>query len=245
MTRKPWRAICATAAATLLALTAPTSSSALVVFDPSNYAQNVLTAARTLQQINHQITMLQNQAQSLINQGKNLTSLNFSALAQLKANLARTQQLIAQAQGLAFDVATLNQKFKQLYPNGYAAGTTGATLAGDAQSRWTASLEALRTTMQVQAQVSDQITADQGTLSDISGRSASAVGVLQAVQATNELLALQAKQAMQTQQLALAQDRAAASEAARGLAADARAQAVRSQFVGTPSAYTPLAVKAF
>ncbi|MEE3154480.1 MAG: DUF4141 domain-containing protein, partial [Pseudomonadota bacterium] len=29
------------------------------VFDPSNYAQNVLTAARTLQQINNQITSLQ------------------------------------------------------------------------------------------------------------------------------------------------------------------------------------------
>jgi P-type conjugative transfer protein TrbJ len=41
------------------------------VFDPSNYSQNILTAARTLQQINNQITMLQNQAQSLINQAKN------------------------------------------------------------------------------------------------------------------------------------------------------------------------------
>ena len=241
MPRKPWLA----ASAAALILTAPLQASAFVVFDPSNYAQNVMTAARSLQQITNQITMLQNQAQMLLNGAKNLTSLNFSALAQLKANLARTQALIAQAQGLAFDVATLDQKFKQLYPNGYGAGTTGATLAGDAQSRWTASLEALRTTMQVQAQVSDQITADQGTLSDISGRSASAVGVLQATQATNERLALQAKQAMQSQQLALAQDRAAASEAARALAADARAQAVRSQFVGTPSAYAPLPVKAF
>jgi len=241
MSRKSWLA--ATAAA--LILTAPLQASALVVFDPSNYAQNILTASRSLQQITNQITMLQNQAQMLLNGAKNLTSLNFSALAQLKANLARTQALIAQAQGLAFDVATLDQKFKQLYPNGYAAGTTGAVLAGDAQSRWTASLEALRTTMQVQAQVSDQITADQGTLSDISGRSASAIGVLQAVQATNELLALQAKQGMQSQQLTLAQDRATASEAARGLAADARAQAVRSQFVGTPSTYAPLPVKAF
>jgi len=35
----------------------------LVVFDPNNYAQNVLTAARALQQINNQIASLQNQAQ--------------------------------------------------------------------------------------------------------------------------------------------------------------------------------------
>ncbi len=243
MSKTPWLAA---AAATVLILAAPMQASAqLTVFDPSNYVQTVLTASRSLQQITNQITMLQNQAQMLLNGAKNLTSLNFSALAQLKANLARTQALIAQAKGLAFDIATLDQKFKQLYPTGYAAGTTGAVLASDAQSRWTASLEALRTTMQVQAQVSDQITADQVTLSDVSTRSASAVGVLQAVQATNELLALQAKQAMQGQQLALAQDRAAASEAARGLAADTRAQAVRAQFVGTPSTYTPLPVKAF
>jgi P-type conjugative transfer protein TrbJ len=243
MSKTPWLAA---AAATVLILAAPMQASAqLTVFDPSNYVQTVLTASRSLQQITNQITMLQNQAQMLLNGAKNLTNLNFSALAQLKANLARTQALIAQAKGLAFDIATLDQKFKQLYPTGYAAGTTGAVLASDAQSRWTASLEALRTTMQVQAQVSDQITADQGTLSDVSTRSASAVGVLQAVQATNELLALQAKQAMQSQQLALAQDRAAASEAARGLAADARAQAVRSQFAGTPSTYAPLPVKAF
>ena len=51
-----------------------------VVFDPSNYAQNVLTAARSLQQITNQITSLQNQAQMLINQGKNLATLPFSSL---------------------------------------------------------------------------------------------------------------------------------------------------------------------
>src|SRR5690606_6228805 len=33
-----------------------------IVYDPSNYAQNVLTAARTLEQINNQIQSLQNEA---------------------------------------------------------------------------------------------------------------------------------------------------------------------------------------
>ena len=34
-----------------------------IVFDPNNYVQNVLTAARELQQITNQITSLQNEAQ--------------------------------------------------------------------------------------------------------------------------------------------------------------------------------------
>ena len=58
-----------------------------IVFDPSNYAQNVLTAARTLEQITHQITSLQNEAQMLINQARNLASLPFSALQEIQHQL--------------------------------------------------------------------------------------------------------------------------------------------------------------
>jgi P-type conjugative transfer protein TrbJ len=215
-----------------------------IVYDPSNYAQNVLTAARTLQQINNQITSLQNEAQMLLNGAKNLTGLDFTALNELRANLARTRALIDQAQGLAFDVSSLDKDFRRLYPDAIAPGTTGANLASQARDRWTASLESLRTAMQVQAEVSGAIREDEATLAAIAGRSSSAVGMLQAVQATNELLALQAKQAMQTQQLQLAQGRSAASEAARAVAAEERARAVRSRFRGT-NAYTPVPVQAF
>ena len=45
-----------------------------IVYDPTNYAQNVLTAARSLQQINNQIQQIQQQATSLINEARNLAS---------------------------------------------------------------------------------------------------------------------------------------------------------------------------
>ena len=60
-----------------------------VVFDPSNYAQNVMTAAHTLQQINNQITSLQNQARSLLNQAKNLANLPYSSLQAVQQSLPR------------------------------------------------------------------------------------------------------------------------------------------------------------
>ena len=69
MRRRHLSAVSALAIA--IACTALPSSAQLLVFDPNNYAQNVLTAARALQQINNQITSLQNQAQMLINQAKN------------------------------------------------------------------------------------------------------------------------------------------------------------------------------
>lgn len=88
-----------------------------IVFDPSNYAQNILTAARTLEQINHQITSLQNEATMLMNQARNLASLPFSSLQQLQQNVQRTQQLLSQAQNIAFDVQRIDQAFQQQYGN--------------------------------------------------------------------------------------------------------------------------------
>lgn len=51
-----------------------------IVYDPTNYAQNVLTAARSLQQINNQIQQIQQQATSLINEARNLASLPLSTV---------------------------------------------------------------------------------------------------------------------------------------------------------------------
>src|SRR5689334_24216898 len=80
------------AAAVMIALLASPLRAQLVVFDPNNYTQNVLTAARELQQINNQIVSLQNQAQMLINQAKNLVSLPFSSLLQLEQSIQRSEE---------------------------------------------------------------------------------------------------------------------------------------------------------
>jgi len=93
------RAILAGAIATssMIGITAATPAHAQfggIVYDPTNYAQNVLTAARSLQQINNQIQQIQQQATSLINEARNLTSLPFSSLQQLQQQVQRTQQLL-------------------------------------------------------------------------------------------------------------------------------------------------------
>lgn len=237
------------AAAAMLSLSvavAPIPAAAqLTVYDPTNFSQNVLTASRTLQQINNQIQSLQNEAQMLLNQAKNLTSLGTSPLAQLRADLQRTQQLISQAQGLATQVSQLDQQFRLQYPNAYGAGTSSDRIVADARTQWNNSLEALRTTLQVQGQVNASIAADEQTLAQVVGSSQSAVGLLQAVQATNQLLALQAKQAMQSQQLRIAEGRSTAAEQARMLQAEEQGRATRRRFQGQGVTYTPAPVRAF
>jgi P-type conjugative transfer protein TrbJ len=213
-----------------------------VVIDPTNLAQNILTAAHTLEQINNQIKQLQNEAQSLMNEARNLASLPFNVVNRLRANLDTTRQLIAQARGLAFDIQNMDQQFAQLYPDQYAASVSGNQMFQDAHQRWQNTLQGLQTAMRMQAQVSQNLNQDEGVLADLVDQSQSATGALQAMQATNQLLALQAKQSIQTQQLQLTQGRAASLELARQAAAVERGREVTRRFLGGGTAYTPQSV---
>ena len=197
------------AAIAAMLCTATTVHAQRVVIDPTNLVQNTLTAIRTLEQINNQIQQLQNEAQMLTNQAHNLARLPTSVVGQLRANLATTDRLIAQARGLAYDVANLDREFQRLYPEQYAATVSGDQMVRDAQERWKNSLKGLQTTMQMQAQASQNLSDDESVLADLIGKSQSAQGALQATQAMNQLLALQAKQSIQTQRLQITQDRAA------------------------------------
>src|SRR5690242_1492046 len=113
------------------------------VFDANNYAQNVLTAARALQQINNQIVSLQNQAQMLINQAKNLATLPFSSLLQLEQSILRTQQLLSQAQRIAYDIQQIDRAFSTTYASASASVSDQALIA-NAQSRWQNAMASLQ-----------------------------------------------------------------------------------------------------
>lgn len=233
--KKTWLA----AAAVVLFTCSSASFAQWAVFDAANFSQNLLTAARELQQIDNQIEQLQNQAQMLVNEGRNLTSLPYNVLSQLQATLASTNRLIAQAQGLTFNVAQSQATFDRLYPSSYGAGTSNAQMVQDAQARWQTSLQALQTATQMQSQAAQNLLSDQSVLSGLVTQSQGAVGALQASQATNQLLALIARQAIQAQQLAVSQDRATALEQARAAADEAEAERMRAQFIGNGPQYTP------
>lgn len=228
-----------TGALALATLAMSEPAQAIIVFDPSNYSQNILTAARTLEQINNQIRMLQNQAQSLINQAKNLTTISFPELQALKQTMQQIDQLMGQAQGIQFKVASLDQQFRSLYPDSFAQSLTTSQQVQSARARMDTARGAFEQTMTVQAQVVENIAADQAALTGIIARSQSAEGALQASQATNQLLALVAKQQFQIQTLMAAQYRAEAIERANQAQSRTDAQSASAKFLGSGSAYTP------
>jgi P-type conjugative transfer protein TrbJ len=233
------------AAVLITSFLATSPAEAILVFDPSNFVENSLTAARSLEEINNQLLQLQNEAVMLTNEAKNLTTLPFNIVGQLQAALALTTQLISQAQGIAFQLAQAQAQFARFYPAAYGSGTSGASMAADALQRWTMSLQALQTTIRMQAQAAQNLASDQNSFATLVQQSQGAIGILQAAQATNQLLALQSRQSIQDQQLRLTQDRGAALELARSVAAEARSREVRLRFLGNGTQYTPQPIHTF
>ena len=215
-----------------------------IVYDPSNYAQNVLTAARTLEQINNQITSLQNEAQMLINQARNLASLPYSSLQQLQQNVSRTQQLLSQAQNIAFEVGQIDQAFQQQYGN-VSLSTTDAQLVADARSRWENTVGGLQDAMRVQAGAVGNIDSNRAEMAALVGQSQGATGALQATQAGNQLLALQSQQLSDLIAVISANGRAdALTEAERATAAE-QGRIQRERFLTPGSGYQPGNVQMF
>ena len=162
------------------------------VFDPWNYAQNILSAARALDQINNQIQSLTNEAQMLVNQARNLASLPYSSLQQLQRSVQRTQSLLQQAQRVAYDVQDIDRAFTTSY--GAAGGQSNEAMIRNAQERWATSVGALQDALRVQAGVVGNIDTNRAEMAALVTRSNGATGALQAAQAGNQLLALQSQQ---------------------------------------------------
>lgn len=233
----------ATGVVATLAIASSAVRAQVVVFDPKSYVQDVLTAARQLQQINNQIVSLQNQAQMLINEAHNLATLPQSNLNLLQSDLTRTQQLLSEAQHITYSTGQINQAFATQY--GSASLTMPqAQLVLRAQQRWQTSLGAFQDALNVQAGVVTNLANAKSQLSTLVTSSQGSVGALQATQSGNQLLALIAKEVADLTAVVTAQSRAESLAAADKATAPADAQVRFSQFMAGGT-YTPPPVSMF
>ncbi|MEQ9145556.1 MAG: P-type conjugative transfer protein TrbJ [Parvibaculaceae bacterium] len=209
-----------------------------VVYDPANHAENILTAARTLQQINNQVQQLANEAQMLLNQAQNLANLPTSVAGDLRSSLGQVDALIRSARGIAYQVSVIDSEYRRLFPEEYAAAVSTSQIIADAHEAWQLAREGFKHSLEVQAEVVDQVRADTVTLDLLVSESQGAVGNLQVAQAGNQITALAAKQTMQLQTLLAASARADALERARTVAAREQARARFDRFMGDGSSYS-------
>ena len=146
---------------------------------------------------------------------------------------------MGQAQGIGFRTDGMDEQYRKLFPQQFDAALNRDGRVVAAKARLDASMGTFRQTMSIQAQVVTNVQADAQTLSDLVGKSQSAEGALQVGQATNQLLALSAKQQFQIKNLMAAQYRAQATEEARRAQAEIEGRAATRKFLGSGSAYTP------
>lgn len=232
------------AAALVIAGNALPAAAQMSVFDPANYSQNLLTAARTLQQVNNQILSLQNEAQMLINQARHLTSLPYSSLQQLQQSIGRTRQLLGQAQNIAYDVQQIDQAFSSTYAPASANQSNHALIA-NAQSRWQNSVAGLQDALRTQAAVVGNLDTIRTEMSALVDASQGAAGALEVAQAGNQLLALQAQQLGDLTAAIAAQGRAQSLEAAARVAAQDQAREQLRRFLTPSQGYQPSTVRMF
>ena len=239
------RMLVAGAATLVVAVATAPAHAQLTVFDPSNFSQNVMIAARTLQQVNNGIQSLRNQATSLINQARNLASLPYSALVELQQSIAQTRQLLGQAQRIAYDVTSIDQAFTRAYPQSYSSSTSSQQLLADAQTRWQNSLSAFQDAMRVQAGVVQNLDRARAEISNLVSSSQSATGALQAAQSGNQLIALQNNQLADLTAVMASIARAQSLESARAVAGQAQAREQLQRFLNYGTGYQAQAVQMF
>lgn len=211
-----------------------------IVIDPTNLAQNILTAERSLRQIRNQVRQIANEARMIENMAADLRALPTSVMNDLRRDLYELETLIGSARGIAYDSVRIDDAYSTVFREAYdPVFVTEASLRTDGATRTRLAHAAVEDSLRAQARTIDALRADQTTLTDLVSESQGASGNLSAMQAGNQLQALAIKQQMQTQALLAAQARATATEQARELAEGAAAKARLTRFRGDGSRYTP------
>lgn len=163
------------------------------VFDASNLANTLLTAERSLEQINNQLKMIE--------------SLGFDASGDLSQILSQTTAVLNQVEGMTYNVGQISEQFANAYPENMD-GMTYDDLVSLKDSVLIQTRDAQKHAMELQASVAGSIPQTQTTVDALVAESNAAPGTTAAVQANTQLLATLSTQISQMQTLLMAQTRA-------------------------------------
>lgn len=208
-----------------------------IVIDPSNLAQNILTAANTLEQINNQVKQLQNEADMLINQATNLVRTGYNPQAEINRLLNEISVLMDRARSISYVVSETDRLFQENFPEDYSTWSS-TQMATAAEMQWVSARSAFNDTLLVQSQIVQTLKADTSSLDAMLAETAIAEGNLSVSQTGNQIAALGVKQTMQMQEMMVAQYRADALARARDLQIEREGREKLARFVGGASAYT-------
>ena len=193
----------------VLASCAPQSAAQLTVFDPLNYQENLLSAARALEQINNQVRQLQNQAQMLAAHGPEPAAAGVDDRHRTcNARSPTSRPSCAPAKASPCDCRRHQSGYEQLFPRQVSAALSADDVLRNAKSRWDEEYAGLKRAALLQGQIADSVDADARLLGDAMARSRDAAGALKPPRPATSSPALNVKQSLQLQSLLAAQHRA-------------------------------------
>lgn len=172
-----------------------------------------------VEQLANQVTQIE-QAASMLQQNP----LQLSP--ELSQSIGEARALFDEVEGLAFEANRIGDNLRELYPETWEAFDLESVLGQSDQ--WLAESRAsLRRAMEAEARAAQSIEGVRGRIDRAMQSSSSAEGQTGAIQASNQLLGIQASQLAEIQALLIAQGRALETERMERLAREERAGEIR------------------
>lgn len=219
-----YRRTLSVAVAALACVVAAPASAQFTVFDPTNYAQTLITAKNSIEQVSHALTQIQQLQSQLQNQVLMLQGLKTDITGPIAQITGQATAILQQAQGLGYTGQNIAQQFASLYPSSMAGASFASTQASYAAWRQE-NAGALQQALEMQNRIAQGQPTTAAQVAAAVQASQGAPGQTAALQATNQLLATVSAQLTQLQNLLITQARAEQTLTAQMQAAQAAGQA--------------------
>ena len=197
---------------------------AIVVYDPTNYSANIQTSLKQIESVANELKMLENQAKQLMSLGQ------IPELQQLQKTFGQLMQIRNEVTSLLNSYSNFQSEWDSTFKDfASVSGMSATEWAQQAQRMVTESNKALFDSVKAQTSVS-QIESDAQALTALQNASQNAQGVLQAMQAGNQIGATTAQQLMRLQSIMAASNTAQATYYRELRARDEKAAAEGKRF---------------
>lgn len=165
-----------------------------IVWDPSNWVQNMLQVFYTAEEVSQTVQIIQNQVLMLERMALQVKQLQFSAVPIIGEPLATLQRIYDNAQQIFFNAALIQENFKELYQPFHVQAWGGAEFFAKGWDWNQAVRDAHWVAMQQQAAVPHTLEVTIGAMDSTLAHSEAATGELQALQAGNQALGIVSSQ---------------------------------------------------
>lgn len=174
-----------------------------IVFDPSNYANTLLTQYNTLKSTVNEATQIAQEARSLVMQAQNMVQLPLNYAAKIQAEMAGYTNLLQQIRGMGYSINSVAHQFEDIFSTG---GFGVGDILRKAQAMQNAVRQAGWTGAQAQA-IYEQLCVQITDLNQAVAASAGAKGSLEAQQAQAQILGVLGRQQATLQETLAASER--------------------------------------